>query len=109
MKIAIIGTSRQEWDMSGPYMFGLLGTCIDGEDGAMVHKLPPVMTFDKHRQVNRNPMMGMAPELTWINEEYEKARNKIYMGMATMQHPSSPTRLSPPTRMRAPGSSPPCP
>ena len=87
MKIAIIGTSRQEWDMTGPYIYGVLGNCIDAEDGAMAFKLPPTMTFDKHKQVNRNPMMGMAPDLTWLNVEYEKARNKIYMGMAAMQHP----------------------
>ena len=49
MKIAIIGTSSQEWDMAGPYIFGLLGTCVDPEHGAMVFKMPPFLTVDKHR------------------------------------------------------------
>ena len=58
MKIAIIGTSSQEMDTSGPYLYGVLGPCIDTEDGAMIFKLPPKMTLDKHKQVNRRPHDG---------------------------------------------------
>ena len=72
--------------MSGPYIFALLGNCIDAEDGAMTFELPPSMTLDKYRQINCNPMMGMAPELTWVNVEHEKARYKIFEGMNTRMH-----------------------
>ena len=64
MKIAIIGTSSQEWDTSGKYLFALLGSCVDPEHGAKVWKMPPFVTVDMHNQVNRNTMMGMAPNLT---------------------------------------------
>ena len=88
MKIAIIGTSSQEWNTSGQYLFVLLGPCIDPEHGAMVWKMPPFLTVDMDGQVDRNPMMNMAPNLTWINREHERARNMVAMGMTAVHDPA---------------------
>ena len=95
MKIAIIGTSSQEWDTSGKYLFALLGSCVDPEHGAKVWKMPPFVTVDMHNQVNRNTMMGMAPNLTWINREQERARNMIALGMTAVLHDPAPADPAP--------------
>ena len=101
MKIAIIGTSSQEWDTAGPYLFALLGPCVDPEHGAMVFKMPPFLTVDRRRQVNRNPMMAMAPNLTWINREHDRARYMIGIGMAAEQVPIHADPAAPPVIMDA--------
>ena len=90
MKIAIIGTSSQEWNTAGQYLFGLLGPCIDPEHGAKVWKMPPFVTVDMDNQVDRNSMMAMAPNLTWINREQERARNMIALGMTAVLHDPAP-------------------
>ena len=83
MKVAIIGKSRQEWERSGPYLFAVLGECIDLEHGAKVYNMPPFLTMDQYDQVDRNALMNIAPNLTWVNVEHEKARINIFDGMST--------------------------
>ena len=105
MKIAIIGTSSQEWNTAGQYLFGLLGPCIDPEHGAKVWKMPPFVTVDMDNQVDRNSMMAMAPNLTWINREQERARNMIALGMTAVLHDPAPADPAappvPPVRLDA--------
>ena len=101
MKIAIIGPSSQEWDTAGPNLFALLGPCVDSEHGAKVFKMPPFMTVDMHNQVNRNAMMGMAPNLTWVNKEQERARNMIALGMTVAHDPLPADPAAPPVPLGA--------
>ena len=52
--------------------------------------------MDMHNQVNRNTMMGMAPNLTWVNKEQERARNMIVFGMTAAHDPQPADPAAPP-------------
>ena len=67
----------------------------------MIFNMSPLLTVDKHKQVKRNPMMSMAPNLTWINKEQKRARYMIAMGMTADQDPISADLAAPPVLLDA--------
>ena len=71
----------QEWANAGPMMFALVSTCTDVDHGCKTFKMPPSMIQNEWGETNRNVKIHMAPNLTWLNDEHERASHTLIEGI----------------------------
>ena len=62
-------------------MFAMASTCTDVEHGCMTFKLPPSGVTNSWGETRSNLKISMAPNLTWLQDEHERASHTLIEGL----------------------------